>query len=590
MTEYRKFELSTKGLLRMLGRHLVTDPVIPVFEMVKNSWDACARNVTVDIFSDRITVSDDGAGFPGEKMKRWFSVGDMGESDYESHCPWRGGTRIRTGQFDIGHIVPFVLGNKLTVLTCDSDHRCTKVSVDFRTLETSEAPIEAENLEDPAREAGTVMVISELNPAVLIDDNFITRVRRTLQTFRNRGEYFSIKVTDHTRDGPPESSTYNSKFDGPKDTGLAEKINFSLKVQGSDLKFMVAGRDMSGDERLIELMNKEIENTKKTNNQSISVDGIPSLLAGVKITGKVYSRDLPEWEYGVFIYRDGVRVMPYGSVYGSDWLGLDTERAERGGSAYPRNKNIFCMIDISRGQNRKLTDTMDREGLFKNEAFYLLYSLTRSVLVRANELQRGNLPSGDHRRTRAPRYTPEQELLMLRWLINRMRMPKSMKTKVISAIDRARQEVRDGGHIINAYSTLIDFFNESILRIRQAARGDPSISNASENDVINLIAKSHAYKNAISDRLKPGANRDFDCLLKDILRASHDLGNISRHVSNFDFSGEQPEFSFLDRPDGFMTAVLVMASVVQLLTEGELVDSSIAGFRCGDVSSRGSTT
>ena len=586
MTEYRKFELSTKGLLRMLGRHLVTDPVIPVFEMVKNSWDACARNVTVDIFSDRIAVSDDGAGFPGEKMKRWFSVGDMGGSDYESHCPWRGETRIRTGQFDIGHIVPFVLGNKLTLLTCDSDHRCTKVSVDFRTLETSEAPIEAENLEDPAREAGTAMVVSELNPAVLIDDNFITRVRRTLQTFRNRGEYFSIKVKDHTRDGPPESSTYDSKFDGPKGKGLAEKTNFSLKIQGNDLKFMVAGKDMSGDGRLTELMRKEIENTRKTKNQSISFDGIPSLLADVKITGRTYSRDLPEWEYGVFIYRNGVRVMPYGSVYGSDWLGLDKERAERGGSPFPRNKNIFCTIDISRKQNPELTDTMDREGLFENKAFYLLYSMTRSLLVRVNELPGESHPPRNPRGTPRPRYTAEEELSMLRWLISRMRMSKSMKTKVISAIDRAIQEVRDGGHIINAYSTLIDFFNESILKIRQAARGDPSISNASENDVINLIARGHAYKNTISDRLNPGANRDFDCLLKDILRASHDLGNISRHVSNNDFSGEQPEFSFLDRPDGFMTAVLVMASVVQLLTEGELVDSSIAGFRCGDVPSR----
>ena len=179
---------------------------------------------------------------------------------------------------------------------------------------------------------------------------------------------------------------------------------------------------------------------------------------------------------------------------------------------------------------------------------------------------------------------------MLRWLIKKMKMSKSTKTMVLLAVDRAINEVQRGGHIINAYSQLIDFFNESIRKIRQAAKENPSISLASENNVIDLLAKDHAYKNKISDRLNANGKRDVDCLLKDILRASRDLGNISRHVSNIDFSGEQTEFSFLDRPEGFMTAVLIMASVVQLLSEGEFLDWSTAGFRCGDVSSRGSTT
>jgi hypothetical protein len=597
MTEYKNFEFSPDGLTKILGGYLVTDPVIPIFEMVKNSWDGCAKKVDIEIFRNHITVKDDGTGFPDEKMRRWLTVGDMNENNYESKCIWRDNPRTRTGIFDIGHMVPFSLGNRLTLVTCSSDHKCSRVNINFIELQNGQSKIEIENFTDNGRSAGTEIGISELNPSITIDEKFTEKVNRVMRTFRNVGEDFSVSVK-----GPNDSDphVYDTKFHGPSTKKSGEKINFKFEVGQNGTIFNVMREDRSGDDELNELISREIENTKDKFSQSISQVEITSLLKNVKITGRIYSKDLPEWEYGVFIYRDGVRVMPYGSKYGEDWLGLDTERAERGGSNYPRNKNIFCMIRISRNGNPDLMDAVDREGLIKNTAFYLLYAVTRAVLVRTNGMIKGkqhrirNPPiGGDHQE-----YRPSDELKMLKWLIKKMKMERQVKTKVIGAIDAAIADVEAGRHLLNAYSDLIDLFNRSILMIRGSILmirelqsnnleipkpTDREIPKPTESDVVNRVAKYLSYRGKISGHVTEAGKRDIDCLFKDSLRLSRDLGNIARHVSNLDFGNEDTGFCFLDRPEGFMASVLIMASVIQLLNEGELIDSSQTGIKCGDV-------
>ena len=44
----------------ILWKDLITDKNIAVFELVKNSYDACAKEVKIYINSDKITIIDDG--------------------------------------------------------------------------------------------------------------------------------------------------------------------------------------------------------------------------------------------------------------------------------------------------------------------------------------------------------------------------------------------------------------------------------------------------------------------------------------------------------------------------------------------------
>lgn len=597
MTEITKFEFSGGGLTEIFGKYLVTDPVIPIFEMVKNSWDACAHNVEIEISGDHVTLKDDGIGFPGDRMKRWLTPGSLNEDDIEAPCLWRHKNRVRTGFFDAGHMVAFALGSNLSIETCDVNNVCSHIDADYEKLKNGQDGILIDTFTDRRHPQGTLIKVNNLSSNITIDEKFIKKVNRVMDTFRNSGEEFSITVRYLAEDNTEDIKYHSTKFDGPGKK-LTERINFSLKVGDGRLEFKVGGTEMSSDGELLQRIKKEIERTVETFSQKISIDDLYRLLSGVKITGKVYANDLPEWEYGVFIYRDHVRVMPYGSIYGGDWLGLDTERAQRGVRRYPRNKNIFCMIDIEREGNPGLLDALDREGLIKNNSFFLLYSLTRAVLSRVSELPRGRRPTegrGEARQQIEPeeepegeegsvstQYTPAEELKMLRWLINNMAISDRIKSRVIQAINRAVQEAVDSGHIINAYSLLTDFFNESIRIIRERANDDQSMTNAPENTVKDRFIKHYTYSNKISNYLSDDGKRDIDCLLKNLLRASKDLRNISGHVPSHDFGSESPGFSFLDRTEGFMTTVLVMASVVQLLQEGRLTGDENLQFRCGE--------
>lgn len=66
----------------------------------------------------------------------------------------------------------------------------------------------------------------------------------------------------------------------------------------------------------------------------------------------------------VFLYRDGIRVFPYGSVK-DDWLQVDTIRGTKRASAMFSNDQVVGYVDISYSGNPNLKDKTNREGLLE---------------------------------------------------------------------------------------------------------------------------------------------------------------------------------------------------------------------------------
>ena len=56
------FKIST-GLKDVIGRELITDDFVAVFELVKNSFDAHAKTVRLLFEDDRIVIKDNGKGY-----------------------------------------------------------------------------------------------------------------------------------------------------------------------------------------------------------------------------------------------------------------------------------------------------------------------------------------------------------------------------------------------------------------------------------------------------------------------------------------------------------------------------------------------
>lgn len=74
------------------------------------------------------------------------------------------------------------------------------------------------------------------------------------------------------------------------------------------------------------------------------------------------------WYGGLYIYRDGFRVLPYGRV-DADFLQLEERRNKRIGSYFFSYRRMFGYIDLSRNINSQLKDKSSREGLINNAAY-----------------------------------------------------------------------------------------------------------------------------------------------------------------------------------------------------------------------------
>ena len=79
---------------------------------------------------------------------------------------------------------------------------------------------------------------------------------------------------------------------------------------------------------------------------------------------------------GLYIYRDGIRVQPYGD---SDYDWLDIERNRTLGASYYfySYRRMFGVIELSQSENGKLTEKAGREGFRENRA----YRQFRSILM-----------------------------------------------------------------------------------------------------------------------------------------------------------------------------------------------------------------
>jgi len=85
-------------------------------------------------------------------------------------------------------------------------------------------------------------------------------------------------------------------------------------------------------------------------------------------------------EHRVFLYRDGVRVQPYGAP-DDDWLQIDRHRAEEKAGSQFSNDQLFGQIKITKAGNEKLKDKTSREGIIEDsQAFAQLILLVRGLL------------------------------------------------------------------------------------------------------------------------------------------------------------------------------------------------------------------
>jgi Histidine kinase-, DNA gyrase B-, and HSP90-like ATPase len=118
--EVRKlhFDVST-GLKRVLGRELITNDEVAIFEMVKNSFDAGADTVHIYFGDDSVVVADNGSGMSYDDLNnKWLFVA-YSSKRHEDSSDFRqqSAERHLAGSKGIGRFSSDRLGEQLILQT-----------------------------------------------------------------------------------------------------------------------------------------------------------------------------------------------------------------------------------------------------------------------------------------------------------------------------------------------------------------------------------------------------------------------------------------------------------------------------------------
>ena len=100
---------------------------------------------------------------------------------------------------------------------------------------------------------------------------------------------------------------------------------------------------------------------------------------------------------GLYIYRDGVRMLPYGDT-NYDWVDIEKRRTKSAGYYFFSYRKLFGVVEISSKNNGALTEKAGREGFRENTAYRDLTSILKNFFVQlAADFFRKDSPDDFHR-------------------------------------------------------------------------------------------------------------------------------------------------------------------------------------------------
>jgi HSP90 family molecular chaperone len=123
-----------------LGPDLITNDVVAIIELVKNSYDALATRVDVRIREDGktgqlvIEVEDNGTGMTRKEIVGVWAVVATPHRQLSPVSTKANRKRRVSGEKGLGRLSTARLGNSVELLTKAEKDRCWKVTVDWKSL------------------------------------------------------------------------------------------------------------------------------------------------------------------------------------------------------------------------------------------------------------------------------------------------------------------------------------------------------------------------------------------------------------------------------------------------------------------------
>lgn len=349
--------ITSSGIKNIVGKDLITDRFVAIFELVKNAYDAKAKKVVVSFDSKNevssITIRDNGIGMDKEDLeKKWLHLAYSEKKEGLANDD-----RAFVGSKGIGRFSCDSLGAVLTIRTKKAnepiEHTLKVNWQDFdESLEKRFESIEVEYTSkkisaERIPKSYTVLLINNLHHDW--DSGAVKKVTESLRRLKNpfsEADGFDIYC------GVNIASNYKSFGEIPDEYLIKSNIAEILKNKSITIEVQI--------NKLIQVdlfdRGKHIYTTQKTNDTILKMADVFIAISYLTPSAKsTFTRrmGIEPINYGnVFVYRNDFRVSPYGDT-DFDLFGLNMRKTQ----GYSRNigtREIIGHIDIK-----------DTQGIFK---------------------------------------------------------------------------------------------------------------------------------------------------------------------------------------------------------------------------------
>ncbi len=396
----KRFSVDARTILT-LGRESIKDHTTAVLELVKNSYDADATIVEVQIVSKgsdpHVMVSDNGCGMSEEDIDHnWLRIG----YSEKRRTRMSGRRRRKTGEKGIGRISTDRLGALLELRTKKTGSPFFGLSVNWDSFDVDGSEIGSvplSILEDPdltppldmneqVSKSGTQLLIRKLRQGWSPDDvrNLYDELSYLTPPF-NRIKDFRILFSNDV------DEQWNGEVTSPFYEIARIILSAKLTADGR-LAYSIAdntgGKSRSAPIKRIpwHQIYQQVGGGRQSAVKARPIVGSFDLKLLFYLREADAVRDMTvtltdlrhflDRNAGVKIYRDNIRVRPYGDAQhpDGDWLGLAERRQrEPTGPARRRYKiganQTVGAVFIGRDKNAALADSASREGLIHGEAY-----------------------------------------------------------------------------------------------------------------------------------------------------------------------------------------------------------------------------
>lgn len=384
------------GLKNLIGRDLISDKYIAVFELVKNSYDAGASKVKISYLvskdgDEQIIISDNGCGMTYDDIiKKWLFVAySEKKSQNRTQISYREEIKREVaGAKGVGRFSCDRLGASLQLLTkTNKENQVHIVDVNWNRFELDDKeefidiPVQYSQTEElpSGFNSGTTLVVKNLRE--LWDRAELLKLKRSLMKLispdADKGELpFDIEmiVPSEMKTDQKLLEDYERKLEEGKDSkkiinpdrdivngkiknDIFEKLN--LKTTNIEVSISEDGRSIISS---LSDRGEYIFTVKEKNKKYGLLKNIHISVFYLNQSAKVnFTRQMggvtPKSYGSVFIYKNGFRINPYGEP-GQDFFGIDQRKAQ-GWKRFIGTREIMGRISI-KGSNDQFIETTSR--------------------------------------------------------------------------------------------------------------------------------------------------------------------------------------------------------------------------------------